>query len=231
MDRIQRAIDTSRKQTIYKAVVSNTSDIGEIAFMLNISCEATVEYLKNLITLANRRSATKQWYAFAGAHIDYAKKRIVLAIPPNELVAQTDGTLGFMFFLMGCFFGLSGLMYLIFIFSENNVSNIILAASLFGSLSAIFIFIGHKLRNREKRIKRYVRLINDEKINRVKDLANATQKSANFVRKDLQKFIKYIDSGILNAHYDSETDRIIVITRKDKSISDSATSPQEPLVF
>ena len=71
----------------------------------------------------------------------------------------------------------------------------------------------------------------------MRDIANATRKSAEFVRKDLRKFIKYEDSGILNARYDSEADRIIVVARTDKSASGSATLPapealpQEPLGF
>jgi len=113
MSNIQNSIDDSRRQQIYKAVVNNTTDIGEIAAMSNISYAAAVEYLEDLIVLANRRSTAKQWYAFAGARIDYTEKRIVLAIPPDELVARTDGMLSLVFLLMGCFFGLIGLVYII----------------------------------------------------------------------------------------------------------------------
>jgi len=237
MSRVQQSIDASRRQQIYKAVVSNTTDIGEIAAMSNISYAAAVDYLEDLIALANRRSTSKQWYAFAGARIDHAEKRIVLAIQPDELVARTDSTLSLVFLLMGCFFGLIGLVHIISDLLKNGVSNIILAASFFGGFSAIFIFVGYKLRNREKRIKRYVSLINNEKRTDVRDIANATRKSAEFVRKDLQKFIKYMDSGILNARYDAETDRVVVIARTDKSLSNLAASltpvasPQDPLGF
>ena len=205
-------MEQERQKKMYALVVSGTSDIQEISTLFKMECAKTVKTLENIIGLATPHN---NWYAFAGAYVDREKNQIVLANPINEVVVCTEGTsMGTLLFakIFMYIFGIA----LIAIF-VGLIPNILLKVLL--SLAAVAFAAGMLAllqmgTNQFKRIKRYPELIPSGSITPLTDIAKALKKPGDFVKKDLQRWVK--SGWLVNLHIDLETDSVMLCNERPK---------------
>jgi len=69
-----------KRKAIYSIVLNGNCDIQKISSIAQMDYKAVEKRLNKLISLANlpKERVSSKWIAFAGAHIDYQKKQIVL---------------------------------------------------------------------------------------------------------------------------------------------------------
>jgi len=209
-------INPDLQKRIYQIALSDTTDIHKIADITNMSYEETM----NLLYLTISQSSTrfngwdKKWYAFKGAHINYEKKRIVLAISPEELVTNGTGRGGsWALRICGYFLGLFVLSLSFLLDSEwYSYPPSLGIALIFIGLSIFMVVLSHVFGRSAKRLRKYIRLICDEKINSITEIAHVIKKPVEFVEKDLQKLIDCF--CLVNARIDFETNKILVVSSK-----------------
>jgi len=84
----------------------------------------------------------------------------------------------------------------------------ILVTSIFLGICVIGVMAGARVKGRVKRFRQYVALISLQELTSIGDIASQTNKSVEFVRKDLQKMIS--KRYFVNAAIDTYADKIIV---------------------
>ena len=213
---IKITINPNIQKRIYQIALSDTTDIHKIADMLNMSYEETMNLLYLTISQSSTRlmRLDKKWYAFIGAYINYEEKRIILAISPDKLITNGTGRGGsWALRICGYFLGLFVLSLSFLLdskwYSYPPVLRVVLP---FVGLSVFFIVLSHILGRSARRLRKYIRLICDENINYISEIAYAVKKPVEFVKKDLQKLIDCF--CLVNARIDSKTEKILVISSK-----------------
>jgi len=211
---------------LYREAVLGTTDIRELAAKADVSYDRAVKCLKDLIEIADKgNKQSREWYAFQGAYIDESAKQIVLP-RPNELVVKENNTGCFSALLIGgCAIAFVALFLLIVaLATEEEGSNAAKSALAVGvTLATPCFVVSGVLANRTKNLRRYVKLIRDEKLYKIREIAHVLGKSSDTVRKDIQSHIDF--KNIINARIDSHTDEVVIIgSQSPEAVQES---PQE----
>lgn len=92
--------------------------------------------------------------------------------------------------------------------TPDDTAATIIACGLMAFFSVFLVAKGSQLKRRNKRFKKYIKLVSKERITSMTGLASRTKRKVEFVRKDLQKMIdrKYF----IQAHIDYQRDEIII---------------------
>ena len=206
---------------IERIILSHTTDISEIAKMANLSYDETLKILERISLNASKN---KEWYFLEGSYIDYESKRIVLNISTDKLiVAKTNPMVNLVAWTA---FG-TGYMMLMWLVSGllNFLPERVGVAFLVVSFPIGIVAMLNWFRSRKARIRKYTDLISEKNITAVDDIAKALHKSPKSVRKDLQNLIK--DYTFINADFDSENDKIVVLSSQSNVAKQSETVVQE----
>lgn len=96
--------------------------------------------------------------------------------------------------------------------ADSDAGSRVLAVIIFGLFIAVGVFLikkGNKIKRYVQRFRMYIGLISSGNVSAIDEIANRTNQSYDFVKKDLQSMIdkKYF----ANAYIDSYSNRIIVI--------------------
>ena len=145
----------------------------------------------------------------------------------SKVVVVANSTIGNALYIFGgifTFFPLFG--FIVFAIQGNiNINDVILLLVILAA-SVSSIVKGTQIKRRVDRFKQYVSLISREKINSIDQIAVATNQSADFVRKDLQKMID--KRFFANAFIDTATNNIIIVggqTAPETSTNTEYTAP------
>ena len=112
---------------------------------------------------------------------------------------------------MGCFFGAPFVFVTLFVLSSIGTPGRIPSFFILLGIDLVFaalVVTGIRIKRRVRRFKEYVRLISEEHTTSLWNIAKATGKTVEFIRRDLQTMIKL--KYFHNAHIDESKGEIII---------------------
>jgi len=132
--------------------------------------------------------------------------------------------------ITGYVFGVTFLLSFIITLTEGGDIAIIgvIVMLVFTALSVLLIIRGAQIKRRIKRYKKYIALISKQQMTSLENIAASTNKTVDFVNKDLQTMIN--KNFFADAHIDTDANEITISRRTADTYTQAQGSSQTELV-